>query len=210
MGGRGAAGPASMCSPRGPGRRFVPSPAAPRPGYGMRLRGGSGTCLIGASRRGSEAIGSQIESRCSGPIAKLRVVRETPCSMRIDLKADLSRLTTTARLLLCTQSGPRPQRPSDRPQYHNQAGLGQAQPAGGHGPAVPHHASAGDDWVTAIEEHLRRFAPDLRTFRGDDRHGEVPRASRKSPVRWATEGAMEWRLNEWWVEISGLHARPKH
>jgi hypothetical protein len=91
-------------------------------------RAGSGTCLTGTSRSGSDAIGPQIESRCSGPIAGPRTVRLSPCSMRIDPKADPTRLTATARLLLCTRSGRRPQRPSDRPQHHSQAGLGQEQP----------------------------------------------------------------------------------
>jgi hypothetical protein len=121
---------------------------------------GSGTCLIGASRSGPDAIRPQIESRGSGPIARLRAVRQAPCSVRIDLKADLTRLTATARLLPCTRSGRRPQRASDRPQHHSQAGLGQEQPQGGHGPAAPHSAFAGDDdWVMAIEGPPRRFAP---------------------------------------------------
>jgi hypothetical protein len=121
---------------------------------------GSGTCLIGASRSGSDVIGPQIESRGSGPIARLRAVRQTPCSGRIDLMADLTRGTATARLLLWTRSGWRPQRLCDRPQHHSQAGLGQEQPQGGHGPAAPHNAPAGDDdWVTAIEGPPRRFAP---------------------------------------------------
>jgi hypothetical protein len=121
---------------------------------------GSGTCLIGASRSGPGAIGPQIESRGSGPIPRLRAVRQTACSVRIALKADLTRLTAMARLLLCTRSGRRPQRASGRPQQHSQAGLGQEQPQGGHGPASPHNASAGDDdWVTVIEGRPRRFAP---------------------------------------------------
>jgi hypothetical protein len=120
---------------------------------------GSGACLIGASRRGSDAIGPQIESRCSGPTARLRALRQPPCSVHIDLKADPNRLTATARLLLCTRSGRCPRRPCNRPQHHSRAGVGQEQPPGGHGPAAPHNASAGDDCVTAIEGHPRRFAP---------------------------------------------------
>jgi hypothetical protein len=188
MGGWGAAGPASMCPPRGRAGRLSPHLRRHDRDPACGCGAGSGTCPIGASRRDSDAIGPQIESRCSGPIVRLRVVRQTPCSVRIDLKADLTRLTATARLLLCTRSSRRPQRPCDRPQHHSQAGLGQDQPAGGHGPAVPHNAPAGDDdRVTALEGQPRRFAPRLRMFRGDDTLGEVPRASRKSPVRRATE-----------------------
>ena len=189
MGGWGAAGPASMCPPRGRAGRLSPHlrrhDRDPVCGCGV----GSGTCPIGASRRESDAIGPQIESRCSGPTVRLRAVRQTPCSVRIALKANsnLTRLAATASLLLCTRSSRRPQRPCDRPQHHRQAGLGQDQPAGGHGPAVPHNASAGDDRVTALEGQPRRFAPRLRTFRGDDTSGEVLRASRKSQVRRATE-----------------------
>jgi hypothetical protein len=154
------AGPASTCPPRGPSRTFVPSPAAPRPGDGLRLRGRLRDVPDGASRRGADAIGPQIESRCSAPIARLREVRQPPCSVRIDLKADLTRLRATARLLLCTRSCRRPQRPCDRFQHHSQAGVGQERPPGGHGPAAPHNASAGeDDWVTAREGHPRGFAP---------------------------------------------------
>lgn len=173
--------------PGGRAGRLSPHPRRHDQDTACGCGAGSATCLIGASRRGADAIGPQIESRCSGLIARLRVARQLPCSVRIALEAELTRVTATARLLLCTRSSRRPQRPCDRPQHHNQAGVGQAQPAGGNGPAVSHNASAGDEWGTAIEGHPRRFAPRSRAFRRDDPHGEVPRASRKSPACRATE-----------------------
>ena len=94
----------------------------------------------------------------------------------------------------------------DRPQHRSQAGWGQEHPPGGHGPAAPHNASAGDDAVTAIEGHPRGFAPPacrrseemapMARYRGPLARARYAGQQSADRAVWGTHAGRHWATGE--------------